>query len=234
LAHAAEERVSPLNVPAAQAATVAAEPVNPASARQSLCASEAAGELEFVGHEMQVSDVCVVSSLYLPTPHSVHAAEESVDVLNVPAAQAATVAAAPVNPASARQSSCASEAAGELLPVGHEMQVSDAWAVAPLYLPASQSVQPADSGSFWYFPTPQSSQASAEFVEALNVPAAQAATVAAEPVNPASARQSSCASEAAGELLPVGHAMQVSDVWAVAPLYLPLAHSSQDADATAG
>ena len=54
----------------------------------------------------------------------VHAAAEEVDVLNVPDAQTATLGPDPVNPASAVQSSSASEAAKLPELSGQELQVS--------------------------------------------------------------------------------------------------------------
>jgi hypothetical protein len=77
----------------------------------------------------------------VPAEQSVHAVEFIREVLNVPATQAVTATPEPVNPTSALQSSCASEAAGELELTGQSPQVSDDWAAVSLNLPASQSVQ---------------------------------------------------------------------------------------------
>ena len=64
-------------------------------------------------------------ALYLLTPHTVHAAAEAAAALNYPAAHAAIVKPEPVKPASAVQSSSASDA--DELPElsGHAVQVSD-------------------------------------------------------------------------------------------------------------
>ena len=59
-----------------------------------------------------MSDVCAVLALYFPLTQSVHAADDDAVALNLPAAQAATLEPDPVYPASALQSSTASDPAG--------------------------------------------------------------------------------------------------------------------------
>ena len=49
-----------------------------------------------VGHEVQVSLVCPVVTLYFPLSQSVHAAADDAVALNLPAAQAATLEPVPV------------------------------------------------------------------------------------------------------------------------------------------
>ena len=94
--HAAAEDATALNLPAPQAAMVEPEPVKPASAMQSPSATDAAALPELSGHDVQVSDVCAVSALYLPPTQSVHAAAEDATALNLPAPQAAVVEPKPV------------------------------------------------------------------------------------------------------------------------------------------
>ena len=91
-----------------------------------------------VGHEVQVSLVCAVLALYFPLSQSVHAAADDAVALNVPATQAVTLEPDPVKPASARQSSLASEAARLPELVGQPSQ--EVCAVSPLYFPLSQSL----------------------------------------------------------------------------------------------
>ena len=138
--HAAAIDATALNLPAPQAAMVEPEPVKPASAMQSPSATDAAALPELSGHDVQVSDVCAVSALYLPLTQSVHAAAEDVTALNLPAAQAATLEPEPVKPASALQSPSATDAA--LLPElsGHGVQ-DVALSVSALYVPVMQFTQ---------------------------------------------------------------------------------------------
>ena len=96
LVHAAAEEVDVLNVPDAQAVTLAPDPVNPASAVQSSSASDAAGLSELSGQELQVSAVCAAALLYLPVSQLVHAATEEAVVLKVPDAHAVTLDPDPV------------------------------------------------------------------------------------------------------------------------------------------
>ena len=123
--HAAADEAVTLNVPAAQAVTLDPDPVYPASAVQSSSASDAAGLAELSGQELQVSDACAAKLLYLPASQLVHAAADEAVTLNVPAAQADTLDPEPVYPASAVQSSSASEAAGLPELSGQEMHESD-------------------------------------------------------------------------------------------------------------
>ena len=74
---------------------------------------------------MHVFDVWPSLSLYLPTSQLLHAAAEEAMLLNVPAAQAVTLDPLPVYPASAVQSSSASDEAGLPELSGQEMHVSD-------------------------------------------------------------------------------------------------------------
>ena len=154
-----------------------------------------------------------MSLLYFPLSQSVHAAADDAAALNVPAAQAVTFEPDPVKPASARQSSSASEAAGLPELVGQPSQ--EVCAVSPLYVPLSQSLHVPGPAVALNLPATQSTQvemavasvaaldlpashwvhASEETAVALNVPAAQAMTLMPSPVNPASAKQSDSASE---------------------------------------
>jgi hypothetical protein len=85
-------------------------------------ASEAAGELLLLGQSVQAE---APEAANLPAGQSVHAALERPPALNLPASQAATEPPTPVYPALARQSSSASEEAGELLLDGHAPHVSE-------------------------------------------------------------------------------------------------------------
>ena len=93
------------------------------------------------------------------------------------------------------------------------MHVSDVCAVSALNLPLTQSVH-----------------AAADDVTALNLPAAQAATLEPEPVKPASALQSPSATDAAALPELSGHDVQVSDVCSVLALNLPASQSVQVAE----
>ena len=121
--HASEDAGEALYVPGGHAETDAPAPVNPASARQSPTASD---------------------PVVLPVPElegqAVQATVEAGVTLNMPAAQAATLEPAPVCPASAKQSTSASDPDGLLLLGGHPVQVSDVCAVAALNFPAEQLV----------------------------------------------------------------------------------------------
>jgi hypothetical protein len=89
------------------------------------------------------------------------------------------------------QSPSATDAAALPELSGHDVHVSDVCSVLALNLPASQSVH-----------------AAADNADALNLPAAQAATLEPEPVKPASALQSPLATDAAKLSELSGHGVQ--------------------------
>ena len=96
---------------------------------------------------------------------------------------------------------------------GHESHVSDTCATEVLYLPPSQALHAADP------------------VDALNVPATQAATVPPSgPVYPTFAVQSTKASDASGLHVLAGQESHVSDTCATEVLYLPPSQTLQGAD----
>ena len=125
---------------------------------------------------MQVQAVAAVEPVKPPVPELAGQAAQAAEPkasLKVSAAHAEGVTPfGPVYPASAMQSSSASDAAGLPELSGQELQVSVVCAASLLYLPVSQLVH-----------------AAAEEAVVLNVPAAQAVTLDPDPVCPASARQ---------------------------------------------
>ena len=98
--HATAEAAVTLNVPAPQAARVLPAPVNPASATQSVRASEPVKP-------------AVVESLGQP----LQAAEDAPAALKVPCAHAATALPTPVNPGSARHADSALDPVLDPVPV---------------------------------------------------------------------------------------------------------------------
>jgi hypothetical protein len=121
-------------------------PVKPTLQVQAVRATLELGELELVGHPIQVvATVAPAVVEYVPAPQSVHAALP-VAVLYLPAAQAAhgPDPSGPEKPTLHVQAARAELEIGELELVGHATQV--AAAVAPVvakYVPAEQSVQTA-------------------------------------------------------------------------------------------
>jgi hypothetical protein len=160
-----------------------------------------------------VSDTCAAEVLYLPPSQTLQAADDIAVVLYMPAAQAATELPDPVSPAAPTQSSKASDASGLPVLAGQVSHVSDTCAAEVLYLPPSQALHVADP------------------VDALNVPATQAATVPPSgPVYPTFAVQSTKASDASGLPVLAGQESHVSDTCAAEVLYLPPSQTLQAAD----
>jgi len=169
-----------------------------------------------VVHEVQASLVSAVLALYFPLSQLVHAAADDAVALNLPAAQAATPEPNPVKPAAARQSSSASEAAGLLVLVGQEVQLSLVSAVLALYFPATQLMQLSDvwAACSLYFPAKQL----IHVLDDIYLPATQLMHVS----DPCAARSL---------YFPATQLMQLSDAWAACSLYFPakqLMHVSDD------